>query len=358
MVNAKKKLIPRGSLYKHTKTGGWYLRVRWPGDVEYSSVPLRPPGEDRATKLKGIAVQLAKRVIEKKLGSEAPIEMELVDLLEEFRRENTLSAKPEQSQRSKTRVSRFLLAANIEDPEKITRRAIRSYLIDLGQTVAPKTVKEYKSAISLFCEFLIERELLMFNPARAVRLRKVPPLPPVLMPTKSVEAVLEGIAESEYDFKYDMIIAVRIAAKCGLRLSEILQLRRRAILNQGEGNYAVLVGEKDPTKSGQWRIVPLSADLHDAILANRPKAKPGDSIFHCIPKSGQWQRRLKLFSEGLEGFLTRKGTGSLWHALRAYCATQKAKTYPVYRLMYEMGWSDSKVAQRYVTLAQAAGVIG
>ncbi|MBT3279537.1 MAG: hypothetical protein HN370_09225, partial [Phycisphaerales bacterium] len=252
MIDSRKKLVPRGSLYKHSKTGGWYLRVRWPDETEFSSVPLRPPGAKSATKVKGVAVEIAKDVIAVRLSHREGITDSLVDLAEQFRSANTLTAKPLHAKKNKAHIMRFLKEAEIEQVEAITTMAVRAFLVKLGETLSPKTIREYKTSINLFCTFLVERQLLAYNPCTVVKLRPIKPRPPVLMPTASVEALRERITTSESSYREDLLLAVDIAAHCGLRISEILELRHRALLDQGEG-FALLVGEKSPTKSGDWR---------------------------------------------------------------------------------------------------------
>ena len=130
----------------------------------------------------------------------------------------------------------------------------------------------------------------------------------------------------------------------------VLQLVKRG------SQFALVVGQEQPTKSDSWRVVPCPVEIAQCIMVVTDK--PSDPIFKLPARGNVWQERLRKHAKGIEGFGTRNGAGSYWHALRAYCATQKAKTYPLYKLMYEMGWKSPDIAQSYVNLAQAAGASG
>ena len=92
------------------------------------------------------------------------------------------------------------------------------------------------------------------------------------------------------------------------------------------------------------------------MLARADPGGPEDPMFAPAVKI-TWIRRFKRLSADLPVFGEVDGVGSQWHALRSFCAMQKAmRGYSTPRLMYEMGWSSMAMAERYINIAQAAGV--
>ncbi len=61
-VSQKRRELPQGSIYKHHKTNGYYLRIRWPGEEKPCRIPLVPVGKTTATKNKAVALAIAKRI--------------------------------------------------------------------------------------------------------------------------------------------------------------------------------------------------------------------------------------------------------------------------------------------------------
>jgi integrase len=353
-VAPKRRVLPIGHLYRHPKTRGYYLRVRWPGEPRKVSIPLVPVGRATATKNRSVALAIARRLIAEREGS-APAAPGLDDILAAYRLSNSLRAKADTVNRNQSVLRVFLDAAGLP-VHQVGVEHVEAYLGCLqAARRAPKTVKGHLTTIRSFFRWAVARGYADANPTETVELRPVPKRPPVSPPAESVAALLERAKGAPEKYRDDLILAIRIVADAGLRLDELIQLRRRALVDQG-GQYALIVGERTPTKSGSWRVVPLAAETAEAILTRN--LEPGDRIVRKVTP-WMWMKRLKPLCDGLEGMRARRGTGSLWHALRSHAATVKARTYPpdglIYRLMFEMGWRTPDMAQRYISIARAGG---
>lgn len=102
------------------------------------------------------------------------------------------------------------------------------------------------------------------------------------------------------------------------------------------------------TKSGYWRNVPISDELHSLLL--ELKAKAGNRI-HVLPRLTKWDDGLQ--AEVLRAFCRGIGIRSVkFHALRACFATQLlAHDIAPARVMKICGWRDLKTMQYYIRLA-------
>ncbi len=102
------------------------------------------------------------------------------------------------------------------------------------------------------------------------------------------------------------------------------------------------------TKSGKWRTVPISTELHSFLVELKAQAKGRE---HVLPRLSGWD-------EGRQADILRKfcygiGIRSIrFHALRACFATQLlAHDVAPARVMKICGWEDLKTMQHYVRLA-------
>jgi len=347
---------PAGHLYR--RNGRWWWRVRLPGEPKARNRPLRPRGAKYATKNRRRAVavaQVAWREAEK-LFDEPP--RALAELLDDFEQDNLDIAKPSSAARNRRCIRRFLQATGITDPEQITpgliKRHLRSLRTDHG--LAPKTVVNHRGAISSFCRFLMQLDdpLLDENPVRRLPNRKEFKPSPVRVPDESIEALIDRAAAKPTDW----YLAVLIARHCGLRISEIQALRGRQF-ERGVHNWVLIVGADAPEdeipKGRATRNVPVPGRVWKLIEPHLPADR--DALLLSPRIRQTWIERLKSLTAGLPGFGTRTGVGSYWHALRAYCAMEKARAgYTLYELMSEMGWRSPEMAQRYIDIAQAGSL--
>lgn len=346
--------LKRGTLWINQRTRRYYLKIKWPADTKYSYEPLRPAQTKWATKQKGLALAIARDMIKKRLAN-TNIANTPQELIAEFGRKNMLKAAPDQVTRNMATVKTFLDFCGLEDMADITTVEIEDYLVDMKEKgKSQKTLRNHVSSLSAFCQFLKKKGCLEYNPASDVELGKVPKRPPVSIPPESIATLKQKAAVAPIEYRAELILAIEIALACGPRISEIAALRYTSVRKQDTG-WTLIIGEDMPTKSKTWRNVPLPVAIVNAIMARKKSLAAGntDFIFHQIDLN-TWGQRLRIICKGLEGF-NRGGTGSLWHALRASCATQKAKDRNMFQLMQEMGWTTLGVARQYINIAQAAG---
>jgi integrase len=206
------------------------------------------------------------------------------------------------------------------------------------------TVVDHQSALNRFCRFLRRKGWIDGNPFDLLERVKASTRAPRPVPASVVTALLKKANG------HPLYCPILIAAHCGLRLTEIRRLRWRDI-HVGPKGAALMVGGTEPTKSDSWRAVPLPTFV-------RSRLSPGrlDDLMFPAAAKRTWIRRLERLTADLPVFGEVKGIGAQWHALRSYCAIQKAmKGATLPQLMYELGWSSMQMAQRYINIAQAAG---
>lgn len=102
------------------------------------------------------------------------------------------------------------------------------------------------------------------------------------------------------------------------------------------------------TKSGKWRMVPISNELMALLIELKVHAKSRE---HVLPRLPGWDDGRQ--AEILRKFCVGIGLKSVkFHALRACFATQLlAHDIAPARIMKVCGWQDMKTMQYYIRLA-------
>ena len=352
VVSPNRRDLPRGSLYRHSKTRGYYLKIRWPGETKISYIPLTPAGKKYATKQKGIALVIARRLLHHRLKDAANLPAASKGLdswITLFERRCALSVRSDRSVQPQSNASvcrKFAAIQQITRPVDITADDIEEYLLWLKSVGrSRKTLVNHRGTLSKFCTFLIRQGQLDSDPFDLLEPIHAPTRPPRRVPDKTVADLLAA-AERAGNLYAEIMVAVH----CGLRLGEIWRLRWGDI-EVGPKGWTLIVGSREPTKSDSWRAVPIPAVLRTVL--DRMRGGSTDQRIFAQRSKMTWIRQFKRLSEGLPVF----GNGKQWHVLRSYCAIQKAKAgMTVPQLMYEMGWTSMSMAQRYINIAQAAGV--
>lgn len=88
----KRKELQAGCIYKHQKTKGYYLKIRWPGDKKISYTPLKTKNSRSATKQKSVALAIARRLIAEKYDNHTDPQKKMTYWLEEFEAYNLHTA--------------------------------------------------------------------------------------------------------------------------------------------------------------------------------------------------------------------------------------------------------------------------
>lgn len=353
--------LPHGRLHVHSRSRRIYWRGRRPCDPGGTrrDIPLVLPGQEHATTDVGAAYHRAVQLIREWWGELEPkppadLRGELAALVKRM----GLSQKPATVEHVRSVCERFLDANGISRPAELTTELIESYLMELrSRGRKPSTLHNHHAALSRFCRFLKRRGELYVNPATNAERPACyikPPQPPTA-------AEVRALIRRAHQRRPALLLPILIAARCGLRRGEILELRRGDFR---EGDTLLVVGASTATKGGRFRYVPVPRSVARLL----PPA--GVSDFRLFPgRADNWGKRFKKLAGSshltksphspmlpkLAGFGRRGGTGNYWHALRAFYATDNAMNgYTEYELMAVMGWSTPTMARHYVSLAAVA----
>lgn len=349
---------PPGCLYKRSDTGGWYWKVRRPGEEKFRYLRMVPRGRRQATKSKKVALICQRRLwsMWTSNGIKDPPSRAIRVWINRFQRWNAGKASERHARYNADVVRRFAKAHQIKRADEILLEDVEAYLLSLKKTLSAGTIHRHLNAISRFCRFLMTRSepLLDSNPAQLAR-ECVPRIylrPPRFLTEKGIEDLLNALADAPGWLR----TAVRLGLGGGLRVGEIRSLRGRDIDLAG-----VMVGASKPTKTYQWRKVPIPPDLQ-AELEAMADGGPDRPIF---PQYGirWWVRMLKRYTDDLPVFgeLPGSAVGNQWHLLRNTFAVRRARGgdsgqgATLWELMALLGHSTPQTTMRYINVAHAAG---
>ncbi len=243
--------------------------------------------------------------------------------------------------------------------EDISSANIEDYLIYLrqgGRSV--KTIKNHRSAIKVFCDFLAIRGVISKNPVTAAKNIELPEELPVFLSEKDTTK-LYVIAE-----KTGMKCEIVLALNTGLRMSEMRQLKWDDLDLK---NRQLLVRK---SKGKRPRTIPLNKKSIDALKEQRRKYKHLIYVFPggnggarhegdwTIPKMrgiNWWSkisvRRMQKISVLRK--LPKGRTGRGWHALRHTFATRAAQAgIDIFKLKDWMGHRKVETTLRYIHMAR------
>jgi len=268
----------------------------------------------------------------------------------------SLRAERKQVRATVATVRRFLWAAAIIEPSRLTIGSVQQYLSRLlAAGRSPKTLANHRSAISSFCDFLHDRGELPVNPCGSVRLRKPEErLPRYLSEDEAVEvlrlAAMCGIWPE-----------VALALHTGLRLGELIRLQWADI----DLTRRILAVRK--SKSGRPRILPLSREALAALEAQQAVSGALSNVFPARqtwwsgwrfidhPRASNWWRRalkpiqdaMPIFRQGMAATATGRG----WHLFRHTFASRAAQRgVSLYKLAAWLGHSDVRTTAIYAHL--------
>lgn len=277
----------------------------------------------------------------------------LTALLEDFEAEMLLTAGRTHARRTVRAVRRFLWTAAIRCPDDITAAVVRAFLTGLSGRSA-KTLLNYRSAISRFCEFLRERSLLAGNPCRQVRLAPIERRPPRFLEDHEIQEVLKLAADA------GIWAEVALALATGLRLSEMVRLRWEDV----DFHRRCLLVRR--SKSRRPRVVPLSSlalraleaqyrlsGRFDYVFPARQAWRGGCRYLNRPRPANRWLEALKPIQEAIPKFRTLPGRciGRGWHLFRHTFASKLAQAgVSLYKIAAWLGHSDIRTTQIYAHL--------
>lgn len=162
-------------------------------------------------------------------------------------------------------------------------RNFKSYLMTIKKLNA-KTINNYLSAIKSYCNFLIEKGILMSNPVSDDFFIKVQEsvISPCKLDTKSFRRLEEAIAH--FGISRDIAIFYTLAYT-GIRTSELVNLRLNDIIKD---TLIIRFG-----KGHKQRAIPLNNTVKEALnnwLSTRPRYKYSDLDYLFIGERGKLNR--------------------------------------------------------------------
>jgi integrase/recombinase XerC len=239
--------------------------------------------------------------------------------------------------------------------ERLTAQHVRAFLAELARRGrSRKTLLNVRSAISIFCRFLMAHGLLSGNPAAEVRLAKPEQQPPRYLEPEEITAVLHQAQAN------GIWPEICLALASGLRLAEL----QRLLWTDVDLHRRILFVRK--TKSHRPRIVPLN----DAALeAFRRQREIGGSYQYVFPArrtyrggwqwvdrpraQSSWRRMIHPIQDCVPKFRQTIGTGRGWHLLRHTFASHAAQAgVSLYKLAQWLGHADVRTTTIYAHLQQ------
>lgn len=285
---------------------------------------------------------------------------QIAHMVAAFNQYGRIHAMPEQVNRNVNTVKAFLVWAQIENLDGITRAAVQDYLAHLGQIGrSPKTIRNHHGSLSAFCRFLADRGVLPSNPCQRMQLPRIEKRVPVFLNDKECAQAL-SLAR-----KHGIYAEVCTALHTGLRLNELRMLRWEDVDLAGR---SLLVRK---SKSGRPRQVWLNTKALAALQEQREKYGRFEFVFpggrgmseitrgswgRNRPRRRKWwttkalltlQARIPKFSEAAPGT-----AGRGFHLFRHTFASHLAQHgVSLFKISVWLGHSDVKTTQVYAHLS-------
>jgi len=181
---------------------------------------------------------------------------------------------------------KFLEEEHIEEIEDLTRDLLQEYQQELafyltakGKPLARTSQIKLLSVVKGFTKFLNERDYLVHDPGKAIKLPKKPRrLPKVILDHNEIKKLIKT-PDTRTNKGFRNRVILEILYDTGIRRSELSNIRLFDLdLN---GGYIHIHGKGD-----KERVVPLSRRvcslIHDYILGVRPSLLQGDDDGYLI----------------------------------------------------------------------------
>lgn len=242
--------------------------------------------------------------------------------------------------------------------DQVKRSAVEAWLGGLGaRGLSPSRIRQAVMLLSSAMEAAVNDDLLLRSPCRGLELPELPePAPRILTPAEV--ARLRAAIREPYG------VLVDVLAYGGLRIGEVLALRRRSVdllgrrlvVSQSLSEVAGRLTWEAP-KGGTARSVTLPRFLADdlaAYLDGHVAADPDALLF--TGRTGKPQHynawRTWTWDPAVEA---AKLDGVTPHALRATCASWVAEQHGVLEAARRLGHSSASVTSRHYARALDGG---
>jgi len=200
-------------------------------------------------------------------------------------------------------------------PEDITPEDLKKYFKAITPRFKPTTISRKISSLRQFFYFLASEEIIKNNPARTLTFPKKEKLLPKFLTQEEISLILEE-AQKDNDLKGKRVIAlVELLKGSGLRVSELIGLKRNSIQNFSDKGmnkkYLMVKG-----KGNKERIAPLSNSSVDAL----------NEYLKFLELDEKYKKSVYLFpSRAAAGFITRQQAANLIkeYALKAGIEAKK-----------------------------------
>jgi integrase len=235
----------------------------------------------------------------------------------------------------------------------ITRQELRMWVIEMVRgNIGPPTVRGAVTTLSSILHAAVDAELLASNPAAGLKVPRVD-AKPVFWWTHDEAAKL--LAELDGPDR----LMVDLDLHCGLRLGELLGLRRQWVDLTTFGRLQIQVvgvqtrdGWREYPKSVMSRrTVPVPPHLRLALI-DHAIALPDDAPVFAAPGGAAWDDRnwaRRVFEPALVAAGVRRGTP---HDMRHTAASWLVQAgVDLYRVQALLGHESFRTTQRYAHLA-------
>jgi integrase/recombinase XerD len=193
--------------------------------------------------------------------------------------------------------------------DDVDRRALERYLRELGEWLSSRSVARHLSSLKGFFRWRVAERLSTVNPTEDVDGPKLPRHLPSVLSVEEVERLINSPSGDDAVSLRDRAM-LEVAYSCGLRVSELVGLRRRDVLLDSE--VIRVTG-----KGGKERIIPLGERAAEAVKAylyhgrSEMRGRTREGMVRPLPN----EARDALFLNQHGRPLTRSG---FWRVLQVY----------------------------------------
>ncbi|SMQ86316.1 tyrosine recombinase XerD subunit [Devosia lucknowensis] len=231
------------------------------------------------------------------------------------------------------------------------RDTVTAWLEDLdNEGLSASSTARHLSAVRQFHKFLCADSLRSDDPTRIVASPKARRALPKILSVAEVDRLLT-LAEAEANADADpakqmaaqrLYVLLELLYASGLRVSELVGLKRAAVMREGAFLTVTGKGNKD-------RVVPVNDRARDAVRHWVAKLEPGPYLFPAKGEDGHLSRQV--FARDLKGLAGRAGISSsrvaphvLRHAFASHLLSGGADLRVVQMLL---GHADISTTQIY-----------